>query len=100
MQRSVRDRLKPEPNDLTEYQEIAWCRRSDSHALSVPAKTKTAVRYASARLRILTQHFGALLQTRNTRSIKAPASTPAGSVPNAAGGPAHRRDARNASADA
>src|SRR6185437_9239071 len=100
MQRSVRGRMKLEPNDLTEYQEMAWCRRSDDPPLSPEAKTTAVVRYASGIVEPLAQYFGALLQTRNTRSIKAPASTAAGSVPNAAGAPAHRRDARNASAEA
>src|SRR6185437_14987351 len=100
MQRSVRDRSKLEPDDLTEYQEIVWCRGSDAHPLFLKAKTTVAVRYASGIRAAPTQYFGALLQTRNTRSIKAPASTAAGSVPNAAGAPAHRREARNASADA
>src|SRR6185437_3964583 len=99
MQRSVRDRLKPEPDDLTEYQEIVWCRAPDMHPHSPEPKTTGTVRYASSRLRGRAQVFGAVLQTWNTRPINAPVSTPAGSDPKAAGDPAPSRDARNASVE-
>src|SRR5215469_5594211 len=93
----MRDRVMLEPNDLKEYQEIAWCRRLDEPPLSAKPRTGAHVRYATSSMGL-----GGVLclsQTRNTRSISASCFEPAGSVPNAAGGPAHKREARKASAD-